>query len=109
MPFWERFVALCESQRTTPTTVVKELGIAPSGVTKWKNGGAPRDTTVLKIARYFDVTVGYLKGDEDEPVEKRLSEQATELLAIYEQLSIVGKAKLLVLAEELRSAEDNNA
>lgn len=103
MLFWERFVALCESNRTTPTTVVKELGVAPSGVTKWKNGCVPRDTTLLKIARYFDVSVGYLKGDEEAPAEEHLSEQAAELLEIYEQLSIVDKAKLLVFAEELKN------
>lgn len=106
MLFWERFVALCEAHKTTPTTVVKELGIAPSGVTKWKNGGAPRDTTLLKIARYFDVSVGYLKGEEETPVEEHLSEQAAELVNIFEQLSIVGKAKLLVFAEETRKGEE---
>lgn len=107
MPFWDRLVALCEANRTTPTTVVKELNIAPSGVTKWKCGSVPRDTTILKLARYFDVTVGYLKGDEDAPIEKRLSEQAVELLSIFEQLSIVDRAKLLVYAEELRNEKEN--
>lgn len=106
MLFWERFVALCEANRTTPTTVVKELGIAPSGVTKWKNGCVPRDTTLLKISRHFDVSVGYLKGEEETPVEERLSEQAAELVSIFEQLSVVGKARLLVFAEEIRKGEE---
>lgn len=106
LSFWDRLVALCEAEGTTPTAVTNSLGIASGSVTRWKNGGVPRDTTLLKLARYFDVSIAYLKGVELEPKDKPLSEQGAELLAIFEQLSVVGKAKLLVFAEELRKGDN---
>ena len=62
--FWNNLVNLCNQRNTTPTAVVKALGIAIGSVTKWKSGVIPRDTTLRKIADYFNV-----------PVESLLSEQ----------------------------------
>lgn len=61
--FWKNFVSLCNKNRTTPTTVVKALGISGGSVTKWKNGSAPRDTTLQSIAEYFGVSPDYFTED----------------------------------------------
>lgn len=63
--FWNNLVAICNQHKTTPTAVVGELGIAVGSVTRWKNGSVPRDTTLKKLADYFDVTVDYLLGNTD--------------------------------------------
>ena len=51
-------------RRKYPTRVVKDLDIAASSVTKWKNGTIPSGTTLSKISQYFGVSVDYLLGRE---------------------------------------------
>ena len=60
--FWERLVELCHEKGTTPTAVVKQLGIGAGSVTKWKKGSSPRGTTLLKLSEYFGVSADYLLG-----------------------------------------------
>ena len=63
--FWDNFVFLCNKCGKAPTTVCAELDLSTTMPSKWKAGSVPRDTTLLKIANYFGVTVAYLKGEED--------------------------------------------
>ena len=62
--FWDIFVKLCNSVGKLPTIVVKEIGIAHGSITEWKRGRIPRDSTLIKIANYFGVTVDYLLGKD---------------------------------------------
>ena len=65
--FWKRFVALCNDKGISPNGVCSELGLSNATATKWKNGSAPRATTVRKIADYFGVSASYLLGVADDP------------------------------------------
>ena len=75
--FFEILKNLCKEKGTTPTTVVKELGLSSSSATSWKNGKVPHHGTLLKLASYFGVTVDYLLGNEKEKPadEGELSEE----------------------------------
>ena len=64
--FYDIFSNLCIMHKTTPATVAKELGITNAAVSKWRQGAAPRDFTLRKIADYFGVTVDYLLGKDQE-------------------------------------------
>jgi repressor LexA len=46
------------------------LGLSPAAATKWRSGAIPRDTTLLKIATYFNVTVDYLLSDPAQNIER---------------------------------------
>ena len=67
--FWNRFVQLCIENDTSPTRVVKETGIAAGSVTKWKAGSRPNSTSAQKLAEYFGVSVEYLLGVTDDPID----------------------------------------
>lgn len=82
--FWTNLLNLCNEANTTPTAVVKELGIAAGSVTKWKNGSAPRGTTLQKLANYFSVSVEYLL---DKPETPALSPEKQKILDACENLS----------------------
>jgi transcriptional regulator with XRE-family HTH domain len=64
--FWKNFVKLCNKNNIKPLQVVKKLGIATGSITKWKNGSAPRSTTLEKISEYFGVPVEYFFIDHNE-------------------------------------------
>ena len=88
--FWENFLKLCNAKGVTPNGVAKKIGIASCSVTSWKNGGVPRDSTLLKIAEFFGVSVDYLLGVEDEkkPPEKEvLPEGLDDLAELYAKLT----------------------
>ena len=61
--FWDKFLQLCNQKNMKPNPVAKELGISSGAVTKWKNGATPQGETLIKIAKYFGVPVGYLIDD----------------------------------------------
>lgn len=65
--FWEKFLSLCSEKGVSPNGVCAELGLSNATATKWKNGAVPRNTTLRKIADYFDVSVSYLLGVVDDP------------------------------------------
>lgn len=57
--FWTNFLELCSKYEKKPTNVIMDLGISRGSVTNWKNGATPQNTTLLKIADYFNVPVSY--------------------------------------------------
>jgi repressor LexA len=59
--FWENFTDLCVRNNKTASVVCRELGLSNAASTKWKNGAIPHDTTIKKIADYFDVPPVYFK------------------------------------------------
>lgn len=57
---------LCQERGITGYRMCKDLGIQPSVLTDLKMGrrSSVKAETAQKIAEYFDVTVGYLLGEE---------------------------------------------
>lgn len=78
--FWDKFVAACNNKGVSPTAVVTTLRISGGSITKWKKGSKPNDTTIAKIADYFEVSPEYFfeSGMEKVPNDE-LSEYLEEL------------------------------
>lgn len=53
--FWDNFVLLCAEHNTNPNAVCSALHLSNATATHWKNGSIPRDTTLKKVADYFNV------------------------------------------------------
>ena len=83
--FFEIFKNLCSTNETTPTAVVKELGLSSSSATSWKQGKVPHHGTLIKIADYFDVTVDYLLGNAKTQKEKPTDEIGEPILSKKEE------------------------
>lgn len=67
--FFDRFSDLCRNDKTSPNAVAKELGISSGSITAWKRGVTPRSDTVQTIAEYFCVSIDYLLGRSDDPID----------------------------------------
>ncbi len=80
MAFYENYLKLCNSIGKSPSAVAIELNIGKPSVTRWKHGAIPRDSTILKVASYFHVTVAELMGDELVEAE-RAKEKAPDQMA----------------------------
>ena len=87
--FWERFYNLCLERGTKPNRVCSELGFSNATSTKWKNGSIPGTEKINKIAEYFNVSVPYLLGYEEQkeksPAGAGLKEKHWRLITAYEK------------------------
>ena len=102
--FWKNFVSLCSNIGKSTTAVILELGLSRSLVTSWKNGTVPNNTTLLKIANYFNVSVEELISEpKDTPqrITPGLDEKTAEILSMYSQLSDEQKKQALSYLEYL--------
>ena len=70
MTFYERFKELANEQKETPTGVGRKVGADGSTVNYWKKGHIPKNKTLDKIAKYFDVSIDYLIGNTSERAPK---------------------------------------
>lgn len=83
--FWDNYVKLCNAAGKSPNGVAEELKISSGSITGWKKGAVPRSTTLQKIADYFNVSVAYLMGAEEEPIrEKEVESNREAILRITE-------------------------
>lgn len=115
---YERFEELCNKKNVTAYKVCKETGIQTSTISSWKKGRyIPKREKMSKIASYFDVTVEYLMGEDEEPSEPTniisdgqknesvISDEEIDLLKLFRKLNEEGKSKLLDYADDLVCSE----
>ena len=103
--FWDNLITLCVNRNISPSALTKELSISKGVVTKWRNGSTPHQTTLLKIANYFNVSVEELisepKDTPPEEIPQGLDEKTAEILSMYSQLSDEQKKQALSYLEYL--------
>lgn len=86
--FYDRFKALCENKKTSPTRAAIDMGFSNSITTKWKKTGAtPDGVTLAKIAEYFGITVDELFGKEKQPADGELSDDEKAMLDLFRRAS----------------------
>lgn len=64
--FFDKYSELCKKKGKTPTGVAIELNVSRATVNYWKNGNVPKQDILIKIANYFNVSVDYLLGNEEQ-------------------------------------------
>lgn len=73
--FYDIFKQLCEEKGITPTKASTEIGFSKGSVSYWKkkymqgDDAKPDSYTAAKIADYFGVSVDYLLGRTDDPID----------------------------------------
>ena len=131
--FYENVTKLCEERELKLTPILDSLGIGKGATTNWKKGSTPNGETLLKLAKYFNVTTDFLLTGEENPnyintvglisgnenvvsnhgpiikngSERRLSDDIAELLRIAEYLEPKCRHRLLSFAFELEEEQQN--
>lgn len=87
--FWDNFVSLCTQRGTSPNAVAAELKKSSGSVTAWKNGAVPRETTLKKIADYFEISIDELLYDQKEksPTPEGVGLPFETVLSLLDKLS----------------------
>lgn len=83
--FYDNLKALCKSNSTTVTAVLKELNISTSKGTAWKSGSVPKGDILTKLADYFNVSTDYLLGNTDsmQNVKSNVDPQTAEAIKLF--------------------------
>lgn len=64
--FYERYLDLLQRNNISHYCLYKKIGLNNSSITKWKKDSVPNMDSLIKIAKYFDVSIDYLVGRSDE-------------------------------------------
>ena len=88
---YERLSSLCEEKGIKGGRMCTELGFSKSLMTDLKNGRkkSVNAETAQKIASYFNVSVGYLLGEEkkEQSTESELSTKKKEFIQKVEKMT----------------------
>ncbi len=110
--FYDVFRSLCDERNISCTRAASDIGLGNSTTTKWKQTGAtPNGKTLAKIAEYFDVSVSYLLGEEEQKEtpasETNLrDERRKQFIKLYDQLTPESEEAALVLLQQLRELQE---
>ena len=89
--FKKIFTELCNGRGEAPSAVCERVGLSNSAYSKWDETSVPRTATLYRIAEYFNVSVAYLKGEEDAiPTDTTgftVDQSNVKMIPIYETVS----------------------
>lgn len=94
--FYYNYVNLCNKRGISPSAAAEEMGFHRSDVTRWSKGSAPRQTTIQKIANYFNIDEIELT-KEKPPAEPEAVDPNKQ--ALYDAIDKMSKAELILLLE----------
>lgn len=107
--FFDIFKRLCEEKGITPTKASQEIGFSKGSVSYWKKkwsqgeDAKPDSYTAAKIADFFGVSVDYLLGRTDDPIDYDADGDAlAEIPLTYVEAAggDMKKARAIMLAAE---------
>lgn len=67
MDLTDRIKHLCEKKNTTIMQLEIELGFSNGAISKWKKS-SPKVSSLIKVSKYFNVSMDYLLGNEVIPI-----------------------------------------
>lgn len=106
---YDNIVALCESRGIKGGKMCTDLGISKGLLTDLKMGrrSGVSAVTAQKIASYFDVSVGYLLGEEEKekPTTQEGDELSVDMQELVERIKTLPEDKVQLLLQLARSIE----
>lgn len=83
----ERIVECLGPKHGSIKELAEHLGVSPNVITNWKNGSLKSYKKYLpELAEYFDVSVGYLLGNEKKPIPQEDELIKDEFIAFYSEV-----------------------
>ena len=111
MQFYQNYVRLCNQAGKKPTAVADEVGISRATASRWGRGMVPSYPSLMRIADYFDITVGELVGATPDTASEIASilGVSADLLARKDSTKIGREPDLEECLEDLRSRPETRA
>lgn len=107
--FYARYVELCANKKVSPSKVALECSFNKGSVSVWKKKYEkgedikPTPEILVKIAEYFNVSVGYLLGIEDDYINKEVIMQKSKMVFKMPKPKEVSSSPIIRLRPEVAS------
>lgn len=90
MNFAENLKRICTEKGTTPTALLRKMGVATSKVAMWNSGSLPKQEMMVRLAKELNCSVmDFFADDEDihpTSIMDTLDEDEKELVRIFRTL-----------------------
>jgi len=91
MSFAQNLKRICNARGTTPTAVLKKMGVATSKVAMWNSGSLPKQEMLVRLAEELNCSVMDFFMTEEEVAEQErtdniLDEDEKEIVRIFRML-----------------------
>lgn len=105
MTFAENLKRICTDKGTTPTALLRKMGVATSKVAMWNSGSLPKQEMMVRLAKELDCSVmDFFADDEDIPTSVsagiELDEDEKELVRIFRTLGRRERHEFMATAYE---------
>lgn len=94
--FKERLDELLSAQGVKQIDLVRHLGVTKTTVSRYANGRIPDAETLDRIARFFRVSVDYLLGRTDDPMEAEAPHQDEEFFYFLRGQGLTDEDKVAI-------------
>ena len=108
MNFSMNLRTLISKKNITQKIIAENFNTTQQTVSRWLNGqNEPDITTLIKLADYFEISVDYLLGREDDygiiqsGISSTLTKTQTELLRVFNLLSMEDQHQVIGFAKAL--------
>lgn len=104
MDFSDNFNHICRERGTTPTALLKEMGVSTNKVTMWNNGSLPKQEMLVKLAHRLNCSVMDFFQDTEEDFQIHdssyilLDEDEREVIRMFRELTLKEKHKFMAQA-----------
>ncbi len=113
MQFHENLKRIANAQGTTPTALLKEMGLSTSKISAWNKGALPKQETMVQLAERLGCSVmDFFWSEEDEArlaaaaqVQPENDDEA-DLLQIYRGLSRREKHEFMTLVYDFNKRRE---
>lgn len=105
MTFAENLKRICTERGTTPTAILRKLGVATSKVSMWNKGSLPKPEMMTRLAKELNCSVMDFFADEEDLLPSAttgiiLDEDEKELVRIFRALGRREKHEFMSIAYE---------
>lgn len=112
MDFAANLKRICTEKGTSPTALLKSMGVATSKVAMWNSGSLPKQEMLVHLAKELNCTVMDFFADDDtihtpSIIENPRDEDEGDVLRVYRSLSRRMKHEFMAMVYEFEKRQES--
>lgn len=116
MNFADNLKRICTERGTSPTALLKSMGVATSKVAMWNSGSLPKQEMLIRLAKELDCSVMDFFADDADLTAQNINktnadtepknEDESDILRIFRSLSRRAKHEFMSMVYEFETREE---
>ena len=116
MNFADNLKRICTERGTSPTALLKSMGVATSKVAMWNSGSLPKQEMLIRLAKELECSVMDFFADDADLAAQNINktnadvepknEDESDILRIFRSLSRRAKHEFMSMAYEFETREE---